>query len=474
MATSRTNIRNKFKDNMTPPEGDFGEIFDSFVHKDEEKATLQMVEEGIDNEHYVTPALLRLGLQNVGGITSNPNLPYKQNEDNFSGSIIPLEKFPIESSVQVYKNGQLLLEGEDYSIDYTTAAVTFLSPVVDRNIQIDYWYKNTEPIPGTGSEIFVDLTNNQTVNGNKTFTEAVTASSFVKSGGTDAQILAADGSVITAGTGVTISEGTISSTGGTTDTNAVHLTGNETITGIKTFSAVTKINVIDMNKIGNTLSGISWYTQGNNQFTTYLSTGTQSGQGPAGMTTPTQGTYVTTNAIRNSVDAGFGCGFIWEYNTGTVPAIPVILAELDNSGRFKVNGLINATSFVKSGGTSSQYLMADGSVSTAPAPAYKSYVALVSQSGTDDPTAIVLENTTGLTLTWGRDTVGNYTLNAPSALFTADKTTVLVTKNIDGSFGVKFNGNRSDSQKCYFTTNNSSGNVDSQLINATVEIRIYN
>jgi len=43
---------------------------------------------------------------------------------------------------------------------------------------------------------------------------SVTATSFVKSGGTSAQILAADGSVITAGTNITISGGVISSSGG--------------------------------------------------------------------------------------------------------------------------------------------------------------------------------------------------------------------------------------------------------------------
>jgi len=46
------------------------------------------------------------------------------------------------------------------------------------------------------------------------FTGSVNGGSFVKSGGTSAQILAADGSVITAGTNVTISGGTISATGG--------------------------------------------------------------------------------------------------------------------------------------------------------------------------------------------------------------------------------------------------------------------
>ena len=57
------------------------------------------------------------------------------------------------------------------------------------------------------------LSFNKTTN-NATFIANVTASSLIKSGGTSAQILAADGSVITAGTNITISGGTIASSGG--------------------------------------------------------------------------------------------------------------------------------------------------------------------------------------------------------------------------------------------------------------------
>lgn len=39
---------------------------------------------------------------------------------------------------------------------------------------------------------------------------------------------------------------------------------------------------------------------------------------------------------------------------------------------------------------------------------YKKYVAQISQSGTDDPTAIVLENTLGFTPDWKRDSIGIY------------------------------------------------------------------
>jgi len=60
--------------------------------------------------------------------------------------------------------------------------------------------------------------------GAATFSSSVTATSFVKSGGTSSQILAADGSVITAGTNITISGSTISSSGGSSTPTAISFT----------------------------------------------------------------------------------------------------------------------------------------------------------------------------------------------------------------------------------------------------------
>jgi hypothetical protein len=150
MITNRTNISNKFENGDIPSQSDFQEIFDSFVHKDEDKADFQMVQAGTDTEHYVTPELLRSGLQNLGIITGNCYMPYKE---NFDGNLtpvttLPLSKSPIEYSVRVYKNGQLLTEEEDYTLDYNTGVLTFSSPVSDRNIEVDYWYKNFSQTPG--------------------------------------------------------------------------------------------------------------------------------------------------------------------------------------------------------------------------------------------------------------------------------------------------------------------------------------
>jgi hypothetical protein len=52
---------------------------------------------------------------------------------------------------------------------------------------------------------------------------------------------------------------------------------------------------------------------------------------------------------------------------------------------------------------------------------YKSYSALVTQTGTDNPVATVLSNDLGGTVVWTRDSVGNYSATLAGA-FTENKT----------------------------------------------------
>lgn len=86
------------------------------------------------------------------------------------------------------------------------------------------------------------MARNQTVvqdsSGNASVTNNFTAASLIRSGGTAAQILAANGSVITAGTGITISGGVISSSASSgvssfnTRTGAVTLTSSDVTTAL--------------------------------------------------------------------------------------------------------------------------------------------------------------------------------------------------------------------------------------------------
>lgn len=286
MATTRRNdIRTKFQDKDIPTQSDFDLIFESFVHKDEDKANFQIVEAGTSNEHYITPALLKAVFQNSGILSGNGYAPYKEFVDDFTGSSIELEHQPIENSVKVFKNGQLLEEKKDYTLNHNTGVIAFSGIITSRNIEVNYWFKNINPTSGgsdsmfgkasipykenfseltfnsdtitlketpltysariykngqllrenkdysivDGSKIikfsapisnrnievdywyagpisltdpelntkYVDLTTNQSIKGNKTFTEAIESKGFIKPGGTSNQYLMADGSVST-------------------------------------------------------------------------------------------------------------------------------------------------------------------------------------------------------------------------------------------------------------------------------------
>lgn len=56
------------------------------------------------------------------------------------------------------------------------------------------------------------------------------------------------------------------------------------------------------------------------------------------------------------------------------------------------------------------------------AASYLVYTAILSQTGTDAPTAQVLENTLGTTIEWSRDVAGYYTGYSADAPFTVGKT----------------------------------------------------
>ncbi len=144
MATSRNDFHSKFNNGDIPTHFDFVEIFDNFVHRDDDKANLQMVETGTDNQHYITPALLKAAFQNAGIIAGNCYVPFKEFQDNFSGSSIQLESSPIADSAKVYKNGQLLKEIDDYNLNYDSGVLTFTDPIISRNIEINYWSKNSD------------------------------------------------------------------------------------------------------------------------------------------------------------------------------------------------------------------------------------------------------------------------------------------------------------------------------------------
>tara|TARA_R100000541_G_scaffold14641_1_gene24011 strand:- start:508 stop:966 length:459 start_codon:yes stop_codon:yes gene_type:complete len=98
---------------------------------------------------------------------------------------------------------------------------------------------------------------------------------------------------------------------------------------------------------------------------------------------------------------------------------------------------------------------------------YTVYTALLNQAGTAAPVATTLQNTTGKTFVWTRQSAGNYTITASTALFTVNKTIV---------FGNQGNGNSTNIVRWNRTSDTTIALItgaDARLVNGSFEIRIY-
>lgn len=142
---------------------------------------------------------------------------------------------------------------------------------------------------------------------------------------------------------------------------------------------------------------------------------------------------------------------------------------LTDSGELKLlgsDGSLNDISNLSSGG---------GSGTTA---SYKVYSALISQSGTDAPTAIILENTLSDTPVWSRTSGGDYRLTLAGE-FTADKTVCMIG-NVDSGLAsgfltpAEFTYDWIDANQVYINSNNGSTLTDSLLNKLYFEVRVYN
>jgi hypothetical protein len=137
-----------------------------------------------------------------------------------------------------------------------------------------------------------------------TFSSSVTANSLIKTGGTSAQILAADGSVITAGTNITISGGTISTSGS-------GITGSGTTNYIPKFTGASSI--------GNSL---------------IFDNGTNIG---IGLTSPSYKLDVQDNGVSGIVDVA---SFSVTGNGGSGRGVGILLGAAGSSNSVQVARLV--------------------------------------------------------------------------------------------------------------------------------------
>lgn len=107
---------------------------------------------------------------------------------------------------------------------------------------------------------------------------------------------------------------------------------------------------------------------------------------------------------------------------------------------------------------------------------YKSTTFRITQSGTNNPTLVVLGNTINNTLSITRDGVGQYLINGNPNTFTNGKTFII--PGTPPAPGIIYTMNYINSQSIRLITWGFTGSsfvtVDSQLNNTLLEIRIYN
>lgn len=114
---------------------------------------------------------------------------------------------------------------------------------------------------------------------------------------------------------------------------------------------------------------------------------------------------------------------------------------------------------------------------------YKVYTALLSQSGTDAPTAVVLENTLGTVVLTRSEIIGNYDLTLTGA-FAGEKTFVISSSTNEGAGGnsneIRVNAFKNGDNIIRVATLEMNFNegtytsADSLLFNTPIEIRVYN
>ena len=103
---------------------------------------------------------------------------------------------------------------------------------------------------------------------------------------------------------------------------------------------------------------------------------------------------------------------------------------------------------------------------------YKVYAALITQSGTSAPTVTVLENTIG-TIVWTRTAAGNYSGTLTGA-FTASKTFSQLTLSLTDPQAIGYTKRNSGDVVVVRTYDSSTVGKDSTLVDASLEIRVYN
>ncbi len=106
---------------------------------------------------------------------------------------------------------------------------------------------------------------------------------------------------------------------------------------------------------------------------------------------------------------------------------------------------------------------------------YRTYVALLSQSGTNAPIATILENSLGFNIVWSRNSNGNYTGTGAIQSFLGTNTFVMINNNASGSNLIQAGvAEDIDNSQIFLVTSVIGVNpTDDLLYETSIEIRVY-
>ncbi len=106
----------------------------------------------------------------------------------------------------------------------------------------------------------------------------------------------------------------------------------------------------------------------------------------------------------------------------------------------------------------------------------KIYKALLSQSGTDNPTAIVLENTLGEVPVLSRSSEGNYTITSANNLFVEGKTFITLSNVFSNYSAIVLVNHIDDAPNIIYITTHAIDTfltIDNILNNTPIVIEVY-
>jgi len=306
------------------------------------------------------------------------------------GAITPTSTNGVSAATMAYVDAtssiQTQLNGKQASGSYETAFTkntafnknfgTIAGTVVEGGTLGSNAYNSTAYLPLTGGTLSGALNGTSA-----TFSSSVTSASHVTTGGIASQFVKGDGSLDATvyapldspslsgtPTAPTATAGTNTTQIATTafvlanpPSNAVLLTGNQSITGEKTFTggiisgnSSTGIGISSSNTSigtgfysGNSSTGIGLYSANDSTGTGFFTYNTSSGKG----------------VVINNTTAATGIPFTIQKNG--VDKLTITDNGGIQAGAATFSSSVTATALIKSGGTSSQFLMADGSTSTA-------------------------------------------------------------------------------------------------------------